>query len=859
AMAQEGKMKTVCVKARTENHTLESLKLKGDQYRKTQAEVAAWAQHLEEQDASPSASPNGASPGGVQSAAAAAAGIGPMLNPSAMACSRTVVTGEGGRGPRTPGAKPRGAARSAAMSAEGKQSEVEELVERRIAALDVNRCWSGTAVGRELRWARESRQTIMEGCPNPRDSEVADKLNEHILVCDAICQLVEKPIATLPKAKLESLLKAIEAGDEDLPSKWKLDVLKLKVAEFIKIGDFDVHEFFVIVAPWEVQAEVDIMSDTRYKPTRPRVLTCDGSLSDKIVACEGFFMETLAQFIQSGKEGQLSLTRFCIKCLDWLDEKCPDDEEFDDVVSAMTTCLKATLCIADPVRLEYKDALLEMTAAKSTEVGKACLRHLSLAVKRSAHYAALKAASAQDEFDQYFLKTSELFPQMVQLMAAMDAATDIREVERSGTLKAALELLPNVVTYCRPGSFGNFKEQVSAKLDEYINSYLFCGALAEADGSAQTSMLADAKALVTIAKTSISEKGSLWATAMDKIKEKESEINQFNANKGLAQLAESLDDEILMNLDRLKEVLPVIESVLAAGGRGVEVHKDSAATIFGKIYSVICQYVRAPTEAAPRLHILMTLTETNWLAGESAVKLDKVITMLKAWGSLSQQRAQWAQSGNDDAVRLIKDGSANLVTSIRSSVKAMQSTGLVAEVIGAQSDVTAATEEMNSAANVCMAIVTDAMKAATAALKPFATGTEAFDQPWDQDLAADAGMDSVLKRVEETILQIDGGSFQKRIDAVLDAKKRAVGWAQVFEVQQDEDATKEAVDTMRVASATKFTALVVHAFKTCAGQAPKMRRMVNAYRKEAAEADAVSAMRQDVEWAAKLASLKGST
>eukprot|EP00959_Pyramimonas_sp_CCMP1952_P370840 7766677-Pyramimonas_sp.AAC.1 len=60
----------------------------------------------------------------------------------------------------------------------------------------------------------------------------------------------------------------------------------------------------------------------------------------------------------------------------------------------MTTCLKATLCIADPVRLEYKDALLEMTAAKSTEVGKACLRHLSLAVKRSAHYTALKANPA---------------------------------------------------------------------------------------------------------------------------------------------------------------------------------------------------------------------------------------------------------------------------------------------------------------------------------------------------------------------------------------------------------------------------------------------------------------------------------
>eukprot|EP00959_Pyramimonas_sp_CCMP1952_P128480 2686812-Pyramimonas_sp.AAC.1 len=74
-------MKTVCVKVRTENHTFESLKLTGDQYMKSQADIAARAQHLEGQDVGPSAGPNGASPGGVQSAAAAAAGTGPMLNP----------------------------------------------------------------------------------------------------------------------------------------------------------------------------------------------------------------------------------------------------------------------------------------------------------------------------------------------------------------------------------------------------------------------------------------------------------------------------------------------------------------------------------------------------------------------------------------------------------------------------------------------------------------------------------------------------------------------------------------------------------------------------------------------------------
>ena len=220
-------MNLVCLKARTGPYTLESLGTKAETYRRNQADLER-ARKAAEEAGSPGAS-SGSSPAaaGAQLGGATAAG-GPLLNPSAMACSRTVYTGEfGGRGPKTPGAKPRGA--KSTMSGYKQQTEVQELVERRMASLDVSKCWSGIAMGRELRWARESHQTIVDGSPSSEDLESADALRDHVEVCEAICGLVEKPIMNAPKAKLDAFLGAIEKFGEDMPSRWKSDVLKMKV------------------------------------------------------------------------------------------------------------------------------------------------------------------------------------------------------------------------------------------------------------------------------------------------------------------------------------------------------------------------------------------------------------------------------------------------------------------------------------------------------------------------------------------------------------------------------------------------------------------------------------------------------
>ncbi|CAK0894211.1 unnamed protein product [Prorocentrum cordatum] len=851
AIAQESKMKTVCVKARTENHTLESLRLKGDAYRKAQEELKVARQLAEEHDSSQFGSPSGAqAAAGSQLGGAVAVSVGPMLNPTAMACSRTVFTGEGGRGvPRTPGAKPRTA--KSAVS-EAKQSEVEELVDRRIAALDVNRCWSGVAMGRELRWAKESHATIMESNPTVQDSETADKLREHISVCDAICGLVEKPIATVPKQKLEDLLCAIEKGDEDMPSKWKMDVLKLKVTETITLPDMDMNDFFYIIAPWEV-SHPDGNVDYKFKPTRPRVITCDGSVSDKMSSCEGFFSEALAYHIQAGRGGQSKLVAFCSTCLDWLDDKCPDDETFDELVSSMTTCLKALLCIADPMCLEYSDALTTMTDARSSELGKVCLRHLNLAVKRSTHYTALK-----EEFDQFYPKTNELFPVMMKTMSTLDAGSDINAVAQSGSLKAALEMLPNVVTYCRPGSFDNFKLKMAAKIGEYVDCYVFGDGVDGAADPALTAWLAEMKALLIMAKTSLPEKLSLWLKALDQIERRERDINQFNACQGLSRLATSMTEEFLTNPEKRNGVIPVIDSVLAAGGKGVADYRGSAAAIFSHIYECACKNCGEPKDVTPYLHILLKLAETDWLVEDHAAKLNKVTAMLQHWGPLVQHREEWLRLAGDDKSRLLEVNAVRVVQGIRSTILSIQAAGFAREVISLNVDLQASIDEMNVAAQACTDMMTASLQQKTNVLKPLSKGTDSYDQSWDTGLNEGVGIEKVLQRVEETILTIDGSAYQTMINEVNEAMAQAKSWAQTFDVTADSEAISEANDVLKMALATKYTALLVHAYRTSNGQPPKLRRVVNTYKKEMIEANIMSYVRSDVvEWAAKLSSLKG--
>eukprot|EP00959_Pyramimonas_sp_CCMP1952_P416223 8720613-Pyramimonas_sp.AAC.1 len=60
-------------------------------------------------------------------------------------------------------------------------------------------------------------------------------------------------------------------------------------------------------------------------------------------------------------------------------------------------------------------------------------------------------------------------------MTKLDKTSTIEELVQSGVLLASVEMLPDIVMYCRPGSFDGFKAKVSAKLEEYVCAQSFGG------------------------------------------------------------------------------------------------------------------------------------------------------------------------------------------------------------------------------------------------------------------------------------------------------------------------------------------------------------------------------------------------
>ncbi|CAK0895003.1 unnamed protein product, partial [Prorocentrum cordatum] len=408
-----------------------------------------------------------------------------------------------------------------------------------------------------------------------------------------------------------------------------------------------------------------------------------------------------------------------------------------------------------------------------------------------------------DEFDQYYVKTKELYLSMVDAMLKLDDANvSIAEMVQSGILLSSLEM-----------------EKVVAKVDEFVSTMTFGESIDGADGALLTAKLSEAKALVSTAKTSLPEKLTTWMKALGSIEKTEFDINQFNASRGLAQLASSLTCQMLVNPQSRNQVLPVMQSVLSAGGKGGETHKDSAATIFKVVFETVSEYCRDPREVAPYMSIFMKLDESEWLDDDKKKQLSKVIEALKSWEQLVQHRSEWAALGADDRSRLMHANGGRVVKDLRGTTMAIDSTGVVGGIAGLVHDRKLAVDEIATAAETRKDIQNAALVLQPGQLKPFCVGTESSDRPWDENLEDGIGRPKVLQRVEETILLMGGTAFQEKIDRVKNAM---------------------------LALTAKFAALLVHSYKTFSLQRPKLRRVVMSYKKEINDSGCTSSMRKGV-------------
>eukprot|EP00959_Pyramimonas_sp_CCMP1952_P068995 1440257-Pyramimonas_sp.AAC.1 len=90
-------------------------------------------------------------------------------------------------------------------------------------------------MGREIRWARDAVAAILDKAI-PGEAELADELDGHRKLAEAICGLMEKPIKNINQDKLDSYLVVIEGMNEDVRSAVKVELLKTRFSNMIFAG-----------------------------------------------------------------------------------------------------------------------------------------------------------------------------------------------------------------------------------------------------------------------------------------------------------------------------------------------------------------------------------------------------------------------------------------------------------------------------------------------------------------------------------------------------------------------------------------------------------------------------------------------
>ncbi|CAK0807165.1 unnamed protein product [Prorocentrum cordatum] len=800
-----------CNDAKTEAHTLETLKAKGENYQrlldseKAKGSAACDDGASSTGDAStrpPDAPTSALSPGPSTMSA-------PALNPAALRDSVTHYSGEYSENKRQKATSGKAARKSPATAgATPEKSESYDLVQRRKGALNLERCWNGDAMGRGIRWARDAVAAILDKAI-PGEAELADELDGHRKLAEAICGLMEKPIKNINQDKLDSYLVVIEGMTEDVRSAVKIELLKTRFSNMIFAGSCTASDLFRVAAPWNTLTDTD---DATFKPRDPRVYTIDGSKQDKISMTDSLMIDVYNGHIANGKAGKSSLKRLCVDWLDWVDDNVVDDEDYDLLITSLITSWKALLSFINPKVTQYDDAVTALSNCAESKPGQASLRHLALLIRRPADYTEMK-----DEYHKFYKRTKELLPTVAMHEKNMKEMTVAAFVD-GGHMLAALQTVAKLQLECRPGSWEGFEIELTAKLEEYVHGITVDKNYAKMDNTTQTQKLSEAKVLLQEAKKNLTSKSSAWQIALNEVGDAEAGINLWNANQGLASLAQALTADSLKDPAKRQSAIPVIDSALAAGGRSSEARAESAKAIQASVTACIGNHCESPESTEPYVCILKKILEAKWLTDNGNKELTSFVNLLERWGPIVEHKKQWETLGGDDGKRLEEASAKNIMVSLLSSLERVK-------------------EFMNDP-TALMQLCDQA--------EPKSTGGASKDQPWHSTLNADASAKGVIELGKTTLLKINASEFKSMTDRLIHAMGTYNVWSTVINYTTDAALVDRAREIKADCLATMFSAKLIHDQIEHADAPTKLRRAANKIKQSVNSAGVLDRMPQQL-------------
>ncbi|CAK0869605.1 unnamed protein product, partial [Prorocentrum cordatum] len=365
-----------------------------------------------------------------------------------------------------------------------------------------------------------------------------------------------------------------------------------------------------------------------------------------------------------------------------------------------------------------------------------------------------------------------------------------------------------------PGSFDDFERRLGAKCEAYVHT------------------LTVDKTFEKLDKTvGLPKKKHVWEQAADSLSQYEPELSMFNATQRMSELAFRLTPTMLGDPRGRQNVIPMLGSALAAGGRSSEAHRGSAKKCKDVKLECVCSCA-SPADAEPYAIIFNKICEAEWLPREDQQDLRADISMLELWPHLETNRNQWAQLGDDMIPRLEHPESPSTFTAFKSYLVKASAHEATIDLIPA----------LKTTCGFCLVIEGDVKIASKVWAadrvrnrlnepKPQAKGGADWETPWCTGLDATTDEKTTLKRAEKTVLKVKSKQFEMLIAETVKTVDNLKMWSTLAGFKVDGGLLTEATGVINNASATKYTALMLRAFKEAGAVTPKLKRVIGTCRK----------------------------
>ena len=743
---------------------------------------------------------------------------GPVLNSRLQELEPTGAPGSTrGRGSKQGGTESECGSRTFGISPGAKPSRIKvgddglpvsdndrrELVDRRISSASLWQILSGVAMGREVGWAKSTRDLFSDA----GELSFAGELDKHLALCKHAEELVAEPIMKMRAASLELRVKELHDAGVDLPSNVKLMLLKRHIAQLqseVKAGS--TSEWLSAVVPWSCNGPAE--GAVAFDGLEPRLAALKCSPQERGQLFSDGVRDVLLCFIKKGASGVEDLLAIAEELIAFLDQHTDDEaaEAYDEYVSDLLVAARALLCLGDPKCTKHFDAVaaVDEVGGKKTKEAKQTVKYaVFVALKGDEHWWALR-----DEFSKHGHHTKALRPRMAKLSAMLaDSGSSVDP----GQLQEVLDCLPDFVDKCRSGAC----EDLEHEADKALKAFCASSNLQAIDYSAAGigARLRELQALLKQATLSLPASGTYWAEQLALVQQAAKEVATRSSLSAFGDVVRSLSAHSFSDPGEFKKLQVVFTEMLAATCQATPSLTQDLTAFAELSLKHVMSECSSPKQAEPLLDMLRELKGSALIGELVGAEWARTLASLEAWQPLSDAMGELANLGASASERASSTKCDGLARSFATHRKTFASCPGVAQAPPHLSQfmdqVDAFWMELRDAR---VALDKAALLKACRPIGCLAKGAP-DGKSWRAAIpeGKDNDQELVVKVAREQLDTMDGPQFAHDLESLQSARLAYANTLQMFEAGPSADADyAQVLEVITDATVTKTIAVMLH-------------------------------------------------